>query len=56
MDLEYVQATTLPVGKIHDQRDAVMRANHAAGLDAMAGNFQQMLEDFVMVSVIPHCF
>jgi hypothetical protein len=47
--MEYIQATTMPAGEKHDQRDAAMRANHAAGKNAMEGNFSQMLEEFKMV-------
>ncbi|KAJ7810000.1 hypothetical protein B0H14DRAFT_2524449 [Mycena olivaceomarginata] len=49
IDMEYIQATTMPAGEKHDQRDAGMRANHAAGKNAMEGNFSQMLEEFKMV-------
>ncbi|KAJ7234508.1 hypothetical protein B0H12DRAFT_1076331 [Mycena haematopus] len=49
IDMEYVQATTIPEGEIHDQRDAGMRANHAAGRNAMHGDFQQMLDEFGIV-------
>ncbi|KAJ7823426.1 hypothetical protein B0H14DRAFT_2826750 [Mycena olivaceomarginata] len=46
IDMEYIQAMTTPAGEKHDQRDAGMRANHAAGKNAMEGNFSQMLEEF----------
>ncbi|KAF7371202.1 FAD-binding-3 domain-containing protein [Mycena sanguinolenta] len=43
-DMSYVQASICE-GEMHDQRDAGMRANHAAGRNAMEGDFQQMLEE-----------
>ncbi|KAF7367871.1 FAD-binding-3 domain-containing protein [Mycena sanguinolenta] len=49
IDLEYVEACITPLGPMHDQRDAGMRANHAAGKNAMEGDFQQMLDDFGVV-------
>ncbi|KAJ7234513.1 hypothetical protein B0H12DRAFT_1222829 [Mycena haematopus] len=49
IDMEYVQAATLPEGELHDQRDAGMRANHAAGRNVMEGDYQQMLDDFPIV-------
>ncbi|KAJ6505347.1 hypothetical protein C8R45DRAFT_1209123 [Mycena sanguinolenta] len=49
IDLEYVQACIVPLGPLHDQRDAGMRANHAAGKNAMEGDFQQMLDEFGIV-------
>ncbi|KAJ6505352.1 hypothetical protein C8R45DRAFT_1209128 [Mycena sanguinolenta] len=49
IDLEYVQACIVPLGPLHDQRDAGMRANHAAGKNAMEGDFQQMLDEFGVV-------
>ncbi|KAF8181905.1 hypothetical protein K438DRAFT_1840626 [Mycena galopus ATCC 62051] len=48
VDMEYVQATVAE-GEMHDARDAGMRANHAAGKNAMEGNFQEMLEEFATV-------
>ncbi|KAJ7254971.1 hypothetical protein B0H12DRAFT_1233240 [Mycena haematopus] len=48
IDMEYVEAATCE-GEMHDQRDAGMRANHAAGRNAMEGDFQQMLEDYAIV-------
>ncbi|KAJ6467844.1 hypothetical protein C8R45DRAFT_1019192 [Mycena sanguinolenta] len=49
VDMEYVEAASLPEGEMHDQRDAGMRANHAAGRNAMEGDFQQMLEDYAII-------
>ncbi|KAJ6457627.1 hypothetical protein C8R45DRAFT_1221792 [Mycena sanguinolenta] len=48
-DLEYVLATIMPMGEAMGARDAGMRANHAAGRNAMAGNYQEMLDDFRMM-------
>jgi salicylate hydroxylase len=53
--MEYVQATTLPEGEKHAQRDAVMRANHAAGRNALEGDFEHMLDDHRTVLVISDC-
>ncbi|KAJ6471941.1 hypothetical protein C8R45DRAFT_414856 [Mycena sanguinolenta] len=47
-DMEYMQASTCE-GEMHDQRDAGMRANHAAGRNAMEGDFEQMLEESAII-------
>ncbi|KAJ7730971.1 hypothetical protein DFH07DRAFT_847897 [Mycena maculata] len=49
MDQEYVDVITLPDGEMQAGRDAGMRANHAAGRNAMDGDLDQMLDDFRMV-------
>ncbi|KAF8195306.1 hypothetical protein K438DRAFT_1827229 [Mycena galopus ATCC 62051] len=48
-EMDYVVAACLPEGEEHDARDAGMRENHAAGRNAMEGNFSQMLDDFTEV-------
>jgi salicylate hydroxylase len=53
--MEYVTAANLPEGEAHNQRDIGMRENHAAGRNALEGNFEQMLEDYRIVSVVSDC-
>ncbi|KAJ7842959.1 hypothetical protein B0H14DRAFT_2779732 [Mycena olivaceomarginata] len=49
IEMEYVTAANLPEGEAHNQRDIGMRENHAAGRNALEGNFEQMLEDYRIV-------
>ncbi|KAJ7782148.1 hypothetical protein B0H14DRAFT_318120 [Mycena olivaceomarginata] len=44
IDMQYVQATTIPAGDMHDQRDVEMRVNYAAGRNALDSNLSQILE------------
>ncbi|KAJ7914777.1 hypothetical protein B0H13DRAFT_2270657 [Mycena leptocephala] len=46
IDMEYVQAMTLPEGEMQAQRDAGIRANYAAGRNGLEGNFEHMLDDY----------
>ncbi|KAF8180698.1 hypothetical protein K438DRAFT_1976521 [Mycena galopus ATCC 62051] len=46
IDMEYFNDTTVPDGDMQARRDADMRANHAAGRNAVQGYFQ---DDFAMV-------
>ncbi|KAJ6466072.1 hypothetical protein C8R47DRAFT_1154381 [Mycena vitilis] len=49
MDQAYIDAMTLPDGPTQVERDKGMRSNHAAGRNALEGDYQQMLEDFKLV-------
>ncbi|KAJ7766973.1 hypothetical protein DFH07DRAFT_938604 [Mycena maculata] len=49
MEKEYIDLITMSDDEMRAERDAGMRANHAAGRNAMDGDLGQMLEDFRMV-------
>ncbi|KAF8186096.1 hypothetical protein K438DRAFT_1765430 [Mycena galopus ATCC 62051] len=49
MEHEYIYYITLPDGDIQAMRDASIRANYAAGKNALEGDLQQMQEDLRMM-------
>ncbi|KAJ7730989.1 hypothetical protein DFH07DRAFT_1065847 [Mycena maculata] len=49
MEKEYIDLITMSDDEMRAERDAGMRANHAAGRNAMDGDLGQMLDDFQMV-------
>ncbi|KAJ7619693.1 hypothetical protein FB45DRAFT_931433 [Roridomyces roridus] len=49
MDQEYVDILCLPDGEMQEGRDALFRANQAAGRNAVEGDMQKIYEDYCFV-------